>query len=188
MRGVIPPLPNTPSRRGARLKKQHRDNFTLHFFNTVREAFWPQEYISWTKIVVTASPLVFINTVFNLLKHRFTFLTKALVSSPRPFISALLCILEVEFILREFLSPPVFTDSLTPFPPSSFYVSALCLFFFGSMLGDMYNIPTRGTQRTVAYISRNCQAHRLWHMEIRCGHISDTPVVLYNFLGFCNSA
>jgi hypothetical protein len=27
MRGVIPPIPNTPSKRGAQLK--HRDNFTL---------------------------------------------------------------------------------------------------------------------------------------------------------------
>jgi hypothetical protein len=30
MNGAIPPLPNTPSWRGAQLK--HRDNFTFHFY------------------------------------------------------------------------------------------------------------------------------------------------------------
>jgi len=31
MSGAIPPLSNTPSWRGAQLKKKHRDNFTLRF-------------------------------------------------------------------------------------------------------------------------------------------------------------
>jgi hypothetical protein len=33
MSGAIPPFPNTPSRRGAQLKK-HRDNFTFTFLLT----------------------------------------------------------------------------------------------------------------------------------------------------------
>jgi len=39
MRGLIPPLPNTPSWHGAQFKKKnHRDNFTLTFniYNTFR--------------------------------------------------------------------------------------------------------------------------------------------------------
>jgi hypothetical protein len=31
MRGVTPPLPNTPSWRGAQLKKKHGDNFACTF-------------------------------------------------------------------------------------------------------------------------------------------------------------
>jgi hypothetical protein len=30
MRGTIPPFPNTPSWRDARLKEKHRDNFTFY--------------------------------------------------------------------------------------------------------------------------------------------------------------
>jgi hypothetical protein len=30
MSGTIPPLPNTPSWRGAQLKKKHRENFTFY--------------------------------------------------------------------------------------------------------------------------------------------------------------
>jgi hypothetical protein len=32
MRGAIPPLPNTPSWRGAQLEKKHRYNFTFTFY------------------------------------------------------------------------------------------------------------------------------------------------------------
>jgi hypothetical protein len=35
MRGTIPPLPSTPSWRGAQLKK-HRDKFTLTFYMNVK--------------------------------------------------------------------------------------------------------------------------------------------------------
>jgi hypothetical protein len=44
MRGVIPPLPNTPSLRGAQLKK-HRVNFTL--------AFTPGSKVRLDKLIVT---------------------------------------------------------------------------------------------------------------------------------------
>jgi len=33
MSGVIRPLPNTPSWRGAQLKRKHRDNFTFLYIN-----------------------------------------------------------------------------------------------------------------------------------------------------------
>jgi len=39
MRAAIPPLPNTPSWRGAQLKR-HRNNFTFTFYTRRHDVLW----------------------------------------------------------------------------------------------------------------------------------------------------
>jgi hypothetical protein len=65
MSGAIPPLPNTPSRRGAQLK--HRANFVIELSCMVFEVGNPK-YLS-SQVIIFYTPLNFMLTAFSEFKN-----------------------------------------------------------------------------------------------------------------------
>jgi hypothetical protein len=51
MSGAIPPLPNTPSWRGAQLKDKHRDNFTCTFTYKKQNMLVQKEHRPWLGVL-----------------------------------------------------------------------------------------------------------------------------------------
>jgi hypothetical protein len=89
---------------------------------------WLQEYFWRTNPIVTSPLQCSINTIFNLLKHKFTLLTQPFL--PRSFTSPG----SASHKLRPFFASLLFTHSLTPFPPSSL----MCLFYVYSPFGSVF--------------------------------------------------